>query len=130
MVTRLRTPLTAADSGVGGWQGETLPDGSSRRSTRFAGAVYEVRADRITISAPIATRAVRTPEAVRTGLVRVNNAVFGANAPSVSRFVAQVAERVCADASGRTQVTRRVAGRTVRIARVPASGVLVYTVTP
>jgi hypothetical protein len=130
VVKRLRTPLTAADRGVGGWKSETLSDGSLRSATRFAGATFDVRSNRITLSAPIANRAVRTPEAVRTGLVRVNAAVFGPNAASVSRFVTTEAGRVSADPSGRTQVARRVAGRTVRIVRVPANGVIVYTVTP
>jgi hypothetical protein len=130
LVRRLRIPLTAADQGVTGWKRETLADGSLRRSARSGSTLFEVRANRVSFSIPIAARSVSTPRHARSGYHRVNKAVFGASAESVNRFVAGIIDQVSRDASGRTRISRRVAGRTVNIVRVPSSGVLVYAVHP
>jgi len=130
LVQRLRKPVTAADQGVNDWKRETLADGSLRRSARWGDTLFEVRANRVSFSIPIAARSVSTPRLAGPSYRRVNNAVFGTSAERVNRFVAGIIGQVSGDASGRTRISRRVAGRTVNIIRVPSSGVLVYAVHP
>ncbi len=130
LVGRMREPLTAADRGVGTWKRETLSDGSLRRSAKSGDTLFEVRADRVSFSTPIAAGSVSTPGHAHPSYRRVNNAVFGANADSVNQFVAGIIDQVSADTSGRTQISQRVNGRTLRIIRVPSSGVLVYAIHP
>ena len=51
--------------------------------------------------------------------------------PSAALTVEEgTAEQVMADASGHTSVARRVAGRTIRIERRPADGLVVYSIQP
>jgi hypothetical protein len=62
------------------------------------------------------------------GYYRVNRVVFGTRAHAISDKVARIVASVANDPSGRTRVAKRVAGRTVRITRDTAKGLLIYRV--
>jgi hypothetical protein len=130
IVSRLRAPLTAADTGVSGWQRTAGPGAVPQRTARSGDTRYEVRADAVTASTPIAAGRATTPRAARLAFVRVNRAVFGTQAGAVNRAVVGWAEQVARDPSGRTRIAQRVAGRTVRIHRLASRGWLVYSVYP
>ena len=65
---------------------------------------------------------------MRLAVSRVNEAVFGVRAAGVNAVVHPLTDRVVRDDSGRMVVTRRLAGRTVRIHRASGGGILVYEV--
>lgn len=130
IVARMRPPLTAADPGVHGWRETRLP-GGIRAGTASAGTTrYEVRSDRVSVSAPIPASGRAIPARARLGVVRVNNAIFGGQADGVNDAVLALAAKVSADPSGRTSFARRMAGRTIRVGRVLSQGRLVYSVYP
>lgn len=130
IVRRLRTPMTAADGGVSSWQNAAGPGGVPQRTARSGDTRYEVRADAVMATTPIARGGGPTPGQARLAYVRINRAVFGTQASAVNEQVAALAERVSMDPSARTRVARRIAGRTVRIHRMRSRGWLVYSVHP
>jgi hypothetical protein len=130
IVRRLRTPMTAADGGVSGWQTAAGPGGVPQRTARSGNTRYEVRDDAVMATAPIARGSGPTPGHARLAYVRINRAVFGTQATAVNEQVSALAERVSMDASARTRVARRIAGRTVRIHRMQSRSWFVYSVHP
>ncbi len=78
----------------------------------------------------IASGPSATPIRARRAYTRINRAVFGTQAQHVNRVVASLAERVSRDPSGKTRIAQRIAGRTVRIHRIPSRGWWVYSVHP
>jgi len=130
IVQRLRTPMTAADVGVSGWQSSTGAGGLPRRTARSGNTRFEVRSDTVTAATPIPGGRGATTGQARLAFLRVNRAVFGTQAAAVNQRVAGLAARVSNDPSGRTRIAQRIAGRTVRIHRIPARGWLVYSVHP
>ena len=130
IVRRLRTPMTAADAGVSGWQSATGAGGVPQRTARSGNTRFEVRSDAVTATMPIPAGRGATPGQARLAFLRINRAVFGTQAGDVDQRVAGLAARVSNDPSGRTRIAQRIAGRTVRIHRIPARGWLVYSVHP
>lgn len=128
LVARLRAPMTAADAGVSGWRGGRLADGRQVRTARSGSTQWELRSDRVTFSARIGSGQTSTPGAARVAYVRLNQAVYGLTAEKVNPVVQALAARVAADPSGRTRFAQRLGGRTVRIGRVAAQGLLVYSI--
>jgi len=128
MVARFRKPLSAADAGVSGWRVATLADGTRAGVARFAKTEYRIQPDVISASTPIQRLSRSAPSGARLGYVRVNRAVFGTRAHSISESVSQFVSLVAADPSGKTRIVRRVAGRTVSVTRDSRRGLLVYGV--
>lgn len=128
IVRRLRVSMSAADPGVSDWKSGTLADGRPEHHANLGPMRYEVRSDLLTVSAPIPPRGRSPSKRTLHGFYRINEAVFGANAEKVSRRIEPLVSRVAADTSGRTRIVRRVAGRTVSVARDPQRGVIVYSV--
>jgi hypothetical protein len=130
IVQRLRTPMTAADVGVSGWQRSTGAGGVPQRMARSGNTRFEVRSDTVMVTTPIPAGRGATPGQARLAFLRVNRAVFGTQAGDVNQRVAGLAARVSNDPSGGTRIAQRMAGRTVRIHRIPARGWFVYSVHP
>jgi hypothetical protein len=130
IVRRLRTPMTAADVGVSGWQRSIGVGGLPQQTARFGNTRFEVRSDTVTATTPMPAGPGATPGRARLAFLRVNQAVFGSQAGHVNQQVAGLASRVSSDPSGRTRIAQRIAGRTVRIHRIPARGWFVYSVHP
>jgi len=128
MVARFREPMSAADAGVSGWRTATLADGRRARVARFGKTEYRVQPDVVIASTPIKGLSRSVSSGARLGYVRVNRAVFGTRAHSISESVARFVSQVAADPSGKTRVVRRVAGRTVSVTRDTGRGLLVYGV--
>jgi len=84
----------------------------------------------VPMSSAISAKRRHLPTSARLGLSRVNQAIFALRAEAVTDIVVPLAERVSKDPSGRTRFDKRIAGRTVRIARDPRRGQLVYSVHP
>jgi hypothetical protein len=120
----------AADPGVRGWRQSRLADGRRSFGAKVGGTRYEVRPDRVVMSSAISAKRRHLPTSARLGLSRVNQAIFALRAEAVTDIVVPLAERVSKDPSGRTRFDKRIAGRTVRIARDPRRGQLVYSVHP
>jgi hypothetical protein len=130
IVERMTPPMTAADPGVRGWRQSRLADGRRSFGAKVGGTRYEVRPDRVVMSSAISAKRRRLPTSARLGLLRVNQAIFALRAEAVTDIMVPLAERVSKDPSGRTRFDKRIAGRTVRIARDPRRGQLVYSVHP
>jgi len=130
IVGRIRTPMTAADVGVSGWQRSTGAGGVPQRSARSGNTHFEVRSDSVTVTTPIAAGRGAMSGQARLAFLRINRAVFGTQAGDVNQRVAGLAARVSNDPSGKTRIAQRIAGRTVRIHRIPSRGWLVYSVHP
>ena len=130
LADRMRDQPTAADPGVRTWKRSTLPDGRRRLFAKKAGNRYEVRPDSASVAGNAGPKTRSLPRSLRLGIARVNRAVFQNKAEAVSRAVLPYVKKVLADPSGRTRVTRRVEGRTVKIERRPADGIVIYSLHP
>jgi hypothetical protein len=130
VVERLRPPLTAADPGVGGWRSVRFSDGTTGRLAKVGGTKYEVCPNRLVLSMRIDSRRTRLPGQARLEILRLNGAIFGTHARSVTEQVMPMVKRVAADRSGRTPLAQRVRGRMIRVDRVPRTGLLVYSIRP
>ena len=130
IVGRMRSPLTAADSGVSGWRTVRFSDGVSGSTASHGDTRYEVRSDRLVVAMAISGTRSRPPSQARLEVLRANSAVFGAHAKAVTEHVMELVQRASADLRGRSPVTQRIRGRTVHIERVPRTGLLVYAVRP
>ncbi len=130
IISRLRTAITAADEGISGWRRVPGPDGVEQRRAESDGIRFEVRPDSVTAMTAIASGPSATPLRARRAYTRINRAVFGTRAQHVNQIVASLAERVSRDPSGKTRIAQRIAGRTVRIHRLPSGGWWVYSVHP
>ena len=128
IIARLRPPMTAADAGVTGWRQVRFADGVTGGTAMSGSTRYEVRPDRLVVAVPIRAARSSAPPGARVAVVRVNNAIFGAQAGAVSERVMALVKRVAADRSGRTRFAQRIRGRDVRVDRVASSGLLVYAV--
>ena len=128
IVERLRSPLSAADSGVSGWRHARLADGTPKQIATAGRVHYQVGTDTVSVATPIAARVRTTPSPTRHGAYRLNQAVFGTRGDAVNAHMEPLLARVAADPSGKTRVVRRVAGRTVSVTRDPKRGVLVYAI--
>jgi hypothetical protein len=128
LIDRFRKPLSAADPGVQGWRLQTLADGTRSGFARTGSLEYRIRSNSVSVTSKIGARARETPAAIRLGYYRVNRTVFGTRAHAISKQVGGLVARVAADPSGRTRVARRVAGRTIQIARDTRRGVLIYRI--
>jgi hypothetical protein len=78
----------------------------------------------------IDSRRTRLPGQARLEILRLNGAIFGTHARSVTEQVMPMVKRVAADRSGRTPLAQRVRGRMIRVDRVPRTGLLVYSIRP
>jgi len=130
IVERMTPPMTAADPGVRSWRQSRTANGTRSFAAKVGGTQYEVRPDRVVMSSAIAAKRRSLPTSARLGVTRVNQAIFAQRADSITDAVIPLAERVSKDPSGRTRFDKRIAGRTVRIARDPRRGQLVYSVHP
>lgn len=130
IVGRMRSPLTAADSGVSGWRAVKFSDGVSGSTASHGDTRYEVRSDRLVVAMAISGSRSKPPPQARLEVLRANSAVFGAHARAVTEHVMELMRRTAADLRGRSPVTQRIRGRTVHIERVPQKGLLVYAVRP
>ena len=128
IVTRLRTPLSAADPGVTQWQRGHMRDGKPARVATAGTVRYVVRSEVISVSVPIAPRRREAPSTANHAIYRINNAVFGTRAVGIERRIEPLVSRVAADTSGRTRFHRPIAGRTVSVSRDPEAGLLIYSV--
>jgi hypothetical protein len=128
IVERLRASLSAADPGVSGWRHYTLPDGRAALRAHAGATTYQVRPDSVSVRSPIGVRRKTPPARARNAVFRVNQAIFGTRATAVTRQAETLLSRVAADTSGRTRFVRRMAGRTIEIARDAPSGLLLYAV--
>jgi len=128
LIARFRRPMSAADAGISGWREVALADGSRSGVARAGPTEFQIRPAFVSAATSQARSSRRTSNAVRTSYVRVNRAVFGTRAHSISEGVAALVDKVARDPSGRTRIERRIAGRTVRIARDPQRGLLIYQV--
>lgn len=130
LAERMRPPLSAADPGVRSWSRSKLSDGRQRWLAKVGGTRYELRSDAVSVATPAKGSRRSLPGSARVGIRRVNEAVFTAKAESVTQAMTPLVEKVLRDASGRTRFSRRVAGRTIVIRRIPAEGRLLYSVHP
>jgi hypothetical protein len=128
LIQRFRTPISAADPGVQGWRFGKLADGSRSAFARTGDAEYRISSNSVLIASRIGANSRKTPAGLRLGYYRVNRVVFGTRAHAISDKVARIVASVANDPSGRTRVAKRVAGRTVRITRDTAKGLLIYRV--
>lgn len=130
IVERMTPPMTAADPGVRSWRHSRTANGTRRFAAKVGGTRYEVGPDRVVMSSAISAKRRSLPTSARLGLTRVNHAIFALRAEAITDAMIPLAERVSKDPSGRTRFDKRIAGRTVRIARDPSRGRLVYSVHP
>jgi hypothetical protein len=130
IVERMTPPMTAADPGVRSWRQGRTANGTRSFAAKVGGTQYEVRPDRVVMSSAIAAKRRSLPTSARLGVTRINQAIFAQRAEAITDAVIPLAERVSEDPSGRTRFDKRIAGRTVRIARDPRRGRLVYSVHP
>jgi hypothetical protein len=129
IVTRLSTPLSAADSGVSGWSRGRRRDGTVTQIADDGITRYQIGPDFVIVGARIGAKRRSSSEAIRFGVYRLNRAIYGAGAAAVDRHVEPLVAKVAADPSGRTKLTQRVAGRTVLVSRDPKRGYLFYTIS-
>lgn len=128
VVRRLRTPLSAADAGITSWRRARTANGETAHVALAGSTRYVVQSRAVSVSASIGPRGRTASSRARHAIHRVNAAVFGTHVAAVDRRIEPFVARVAADTSGRTRVSRRVAGRTVSLSRDPERGVLVYSV--
>lgn len=128
IVERLRPPLTAADAGVNGWRKVRFSDGATGRAATKGSTRYEVRTDRLVVAFRMGSTQSALPGSARIEVLRLNSAVFGLHAQSVTDQMMPIVKRVAADRSGRSPQARRVRGRVVRVHRYPSNGLLVYSI--
>jgi hypothetical protein len=128
IVRRLRTPLSAADPGVTEWRSGRLPDGTHAKVATTGTTRYLVRGEAVSVSASIPPRGRSASARTRHAIHRLNQAIFGTRASAVDRRVEPLVSRVAADTSGRTEVRRRVAGRTVSLTRDTSRGLIIYSI--
>ena len=91
-------------------------------------AEYRISSNSVLIASRIPANSRKTPAGLRLGYYRVNRVVFGTRAHEISDKIAPIVASVASDPSGRTRAAKRVAGRTVYIARDTAKGLLIYRV--
>jgi hypothetical protein len=128
MIERFREPMTAADAGVARWRIASLADGSRAGVARSGSTEYRIQSAAVTASTRIPGRSRSAPPEMKLGYHRVNRAVFGTRAQTISRSVEPLVAQVAADPSGKTRIVRRIAGRTVSVTRDARRGLLVYQV--
>ncbi len=128
LIQRFRKPISAADPGVQGWRMRKLANGSRSAFARTGGAEYRISSNSVSISSRIGANPRKTPAELRLGYYRVNRVIFGTRAHAISDLVAPIVASVARDPSGRTRAAKRIAGRTVRIVRDTANGLLIYRV--
>ena len=127
---RMREQRSAADPGVRHWRKSQLANGDQRWWSEVGGARYEVRPDAVAVATTLAAGSRGVTRVARAGVLRINTAVFAVKGEAVTQTVLPFLRSVAADASGRTAIARRVEGRTVRVQRLPAQGLLVYSIHP
>jgi hypothetical protein len=128
LIARFRRPMSAADPGISGWRETALADGGRSGVARAGATEYLIRPDFVSAATSLPRTSRSASNQVRTSYVRVNRAVFGTRAHAITQSVAPLVDQVAADASGRTRIVRRIAGRTVRIVRDTQRDLLVYGV--
>jgi hypothetical protein len=129
IVARLRAPLSAADPGVSNWNFGRWPNGSIAQIADDGSTRYQIGPDSVIVRTRIRSSRHRSTEGIERGAYRLNRAIFGTRASAVDREVKPLITRVAADSSSqRSQLSTRVAGRTVLITRDPKQGFLFYTI--
>jgi hypothetical protein len=128
IIQRLGTPMSAADAGVTGWRHYTLSDGRTALRANTGANRYQVRPDAVSVTATIGVRGKTASTRAMRAVLRINQAIFGTRAQAVSQRTEVLLSRVAADTSGRTRFVRRIAGRTIEVARDTSSGGLLYSV--
>jgi hypothetical protein len=128
IVTRLRTPLSAADPGVTQWRVGRMRDGKSAQIATSGTTRYVVGSEAISVSVPIAPRRRDAPTRANHAIYRINQAVFGTRADAFERRIEPLVSKVAADTSGRTRIHRSIGGRTVSVMRDRQRGLLIYSV--